>query len=48
MLSLQGPVLIDVLIDPKARVEPKIEFGKPLHNMAPYLDNLKLQQIMKD
>lgn len=48
ILSLKGPVLIDVLIDPKARVEPKIEFGKPLHNMAPYLDNLKLQQIMKD
>jgi acetolactate synthase-1/2/3 large subunit len=28
MLSLKGPVLIDVLIDPKARVEPKIEFGE--------------------
>ena len=48
MLRLKGPVLVDVLIDPKARVEPKIEFGKPLHDMAPYVDSLKLQQIMKD
>jgi acetolactate synthase-1/2/3 large subunit len=48
ILSLKGPVLIDVLIDPKARVEPKIEFGKPLHDMAPYIDKLKLRQIMKN
>jgi hypothetical protein len=40
--------LIDVLVDPKARVEPKIEFGKPLHDMAPYIDKLKLRQIMKN
>jgi acetolactate synthase-1/2/3 large subunit len=48
ILSLRGPILLDVLIDPKARVEPKIEFGKPLHDMAPYIDKLKLKQIMKN
>jgi len=48
ILSLKGPVLLDVLIDPKARVEPKIEFGKPLHDMAPYIDKLNLKEIMKN
>lgn len=40
----KGPLLIDVRIDPKARVEPKIEYGKPLHDMSPRLD----KQILKD
>jgi acetolactate synthase-1/2/3 large subunit len=47
ILSLAGPVLVDVLIDPKARVEPKIEYGKPLHDMAPYIDRLELNMLIK-
>ena len=27
-------MLIDVRIDPKSRVNPKIEFGKPLHDIV--------------
>ena len=29
--------LIESLIDPKSRVAPKIDFGKPLHDMSPSL-----------
>ena len=47
MLNSKGPILIDILIDPKARVKPKIEFGKPLHDMHPYIDRKILNKIMK-
>ena len=46
ILKSKGPILVDVRIDPKARVKPKIEYGKPLHDMYPYIDRLKLQKIM--
>jgi acetolactate synthase-1/2/3 large subunit len=47
ILVSKGPVLVDILIDPKSRVKPKIEYGKPLHDMYPYIDRVKLNQIMK-
>jgi len=48
ILHSKGPILIDVLIDPKSRVKPKIEFGKPLEDMYPYIDRKKLNEIMKN
>ena len=47
ILNHKGPILVDVLIDPKSRVKPKIEYGKPLHDMYPYIDRSKLNIIMK-
>ena len=47
ILNFKGPILIDVRIDPKARVKPKIDFGRPLHDMYPYIDRLKLKKIME-
>ena len=47
ILNSKGPILVDVLIDPKSRVKPKIEYGKPLENMYPYIDKSKLKEIMK-
>ena len=47
-LSMNGPILIDVKIDPKSRVKPKIEFGKPLHDMHPYLERDEINSIMKN
>ena len=47
ILNFKGPILIDVRIDPKDRVKPKIDFGKPLHDMYPYINRLKLKKIME-
>lgn len=41
-----GPLLIDVRIDPTARVAPKIEYGKPLHDMSPSLSKKIINEIM--
>ena len=48
ILNFKGPILIDVRIDPKDRVKPKIDFGKPLHDMYPYINRLKLKKIMEN
>lgn len=48
LLSLKGPLLINVNIDPKSRVKPKIEYGKPLHDMYPYIKKSKLKEIMNN
>jgi len=48
ILNMRGPVLIDVKVDPKSRVKPKIEFGKPLHDMYPYLEKNEINSIMND
>ena len=46
-LKIKGPLIINVLVNPKARVKPKIEFGKPLHDMSPPLKRELLNSIMK-
>ena len=43
-----GPILIDVKIDPKSRVAPKIEFGKPLHDMSPSLPDSLIKKLLKN
>ena len=42
------PILIDVKIDPKSRVAPKIDFGKPLHDMSPSLPSSLVGKILKN
>ena len=44
----KGPMLIDVRIDPKSRVAPKIDFGKPLHDMSPGLPSNLIRKILKN
>ena len=46
-LKIKGPMVIDVLVDPKAKVKPKIDFGKPLHDMSPPLNRELLNSILK-
>ena len=43
-----GPMLIDVKIDPKSRVAPKIDFGKPLHDMSPGLPRNLIKEILNN
>jgi acetolactate synthase-1/2/3 large subunit len=47
ILKIKGPVVIDVVISPKAKVKPKIDFGKPLHDMSPPLKQSLINSIMK-
>ena len=44
----KGPLLIDVRIDPSSRVAPKIDYGKPLHDMSPRLPSEIINEIMKN
>ena len=46
ILKQKGPVIVELMIDPKARVNPKIEFGRPLHDMSPKLDKNILKSII--
>jgi len=44
----KGPILVDVRIDPKSRVAPKIAFGKPLHDMSPSLPEKLIKSILNN
>ena len=46
-LKIKGPVVVDVLVNPKTKVKPKIDFGKPLHDMSPALDRKVLNLLVK-
>jgi acetolactate synthase-1/2/3 large subunit len=46
-LKIKGPVLIDLNINPLSRVEPKIEYGRPLHDMSPSLPKKEIIDNMK-
>ena len=48
IINTEGPILVDVMIDPRARVKPKIEYGKPLHNMSPLLPVNEINEILKN
>lgn len=45
-LAMKGPVLVDVRINPKQRLSPKLEFGRPLEDMSPYLNRRELEEAM--
>ena len=46
ILKAKGPLLIDVNINPKTRVAPKIEYGNPLHDMSPKISREDLEKIL--
>ncbi len=48
ILKMKGPVVVDVKIHPKKRVEPKIDFGAPLHDMSPKLNKEFVNKILLD
>jgi len=48
ILKIKGPVVIDVSINPKKRVQPKIEFGNPLHDMSPKLGKKFINKFILD
>jgi acetolactate synthase-1/2/3 large subunit len=38
VFSENEPILIDVLIDPRQKIYPKVEFGNSLENMYPFVE----------
>lgn len=48
ILKIKGPVLINVNVDPKKRVKPKIDFGNSLHDMSPKLSKNLINSILKN
>lgn len=40
--------IVDVMIDPDARIFPKVQFGNPLENQSPLLDPAELAENMRD
>ena len=48
IINSRGPILIDLNIDPNSRVEPKIEYGSPLHDMSPKLSKKEITNNMKN
>ena len=45
-LDYNGPVVCDVLIDENQKIKPKIEFGRPLEDMSPYLERKEFLENM--
>ena len=48
ILNIKGPMLIDLNINPKTRVAPKIEYGNPLHDMSPKIPRHVLKEILNN
>lgn len=46
ILAMPGPVLCDMRIDEHQQLNPKLEYGKPLEDMYPYLSNEELLSNM--
>ena len=46
ILDVKGPMLIDLNINPKTRIAPKIEYGNPLHDMSPKIPSHELKEIL--
>src|SRR3989338_1779736 len=45
VLSHEGPILCNVLVDTNQKLSPKLEFGRPLEDMSPYLPR---EEFMKN
>ncbi len=46
ILKSSVPIVCDILVDPKQRVSPKLEFGKPIHDMSPRLSEKEINSEM--
>lgn len=42
----EGSMLIDVIIDKKQKLTPKLEFGNPLEDMSPYITDEQIENNM--
>ncbi len=45
-INYNGPVLVDVRIDYEQKLSPKLEFGRPIEDMSPYIDRTELKETM--
>jgi len=45
-LDFDGPVLFDIKIHPKARIYPKLTFGRPIEDSAPILSDQEFSENM--
>lgn len=45
-LEYNGPVLIDVVINPNQKLNPKLEFGKPIEDISPLLPRKEFYENM--
>jgi len=45
-LKEEGSILVNVMIDREQKLTPKLEFGNPLEDMSPYLDDKSIQDNM--
>jgi acetolactate synthase-1/2/3 large subunit len=46
VLDYNGPILCDVKLKPDEKITPKLEFGRPLEDLSPFLDRAELAEIM--
>jgi acetolactate synthase-1/2/3 large subunit len=46
-ISINEPVLYDLVMDPSQKIYPKVEFGNALENMYPYRDDITSKMIIK-
>ena len=46
ILNMNEPIICDVKIDPDQRVIPKLDAGKPIHDMTPYISGSELKDLM--
>ena len=45
-LDCEGPILCNVELDPKSKIIPKLEFGKPIEDQSPLLDKKEFLKEM--
>jgi acetolactate synthase-1/2/3 large subunit len=45
-LQKEGSVLVNVIIDREQKLTPKLDFGNPLEDMSPYLDDEEIEKNM--
>jgi acetolactate synthase-1/2/3 large subunit len=45
-LKEKGSILVNVIIDREQKLTPKLEFGNPLEDMSPYLEDIDIQNNM--
>jgi acetolactate synthase-1/2/3 large subunit len=45
-LQEEGSILVNVIIDREQKLTPKLEFGNPLEDMSPYLDDKTIKDNM--
>ena len=46
-ITINKPILYDILIDPSQKIYPKLEFGNSLEHMYPYIPSLNDYMIIK-